>query len=131
MGCVNFQVDPRWPSYWQTAEVARNPADLPKLTVEQVLAWVDAFHERTNKWPRQDSGPIDDAPGETWKGVCMAFVQEQRGLPKGFTLADILAVHRGVRNTGNLPDLSEERILAWADAHHERTGIADSKIRPC
>jgi hypothetical protein len=101
----------------------RNPADLPKLTVEQVLAWVDAFHDRTNKWPGQNSGPIDNAPGETWKGVCMAFVQEQRGLPKGFTLAEILAVHRGVRNTGNLPDLSEETILAWADAHYERTGV--------
>jgi Type III restriction enzyme, res subunit len=101
---------------------ARNPADLPKLTVEQVLAWADAFHERTNKWPGQESGPIDNAPDETWKGVCMAFVQEQRGLPKGFTLAEILAVHRGVRNAGNLPVLTEARILAWADTHYKRTG---------
>ena len=47
----------------------RNRADLPPFSVEQILAWADAFHRRTKKWPGQDSGVIEDAPDETWKGV--------------------------------------------------------------
>ena len=31
-------------------------------------------------------------------------------------------MHRGVRNIGNLSDLTKEQILAWADEHHRCTG---------
>jgi superfamily II DNA or RNA helicase len=100
----------------------RNRSALPLLTVEHVLTWADAFHARTDKWPGPDSGPIEDAPGETWKGVYMALIQGQRGLSKGLSLAAILGKYRGVRNLGNLPDLTEEIILAWADLHYQREG---------
>ncbi len=100
----------------------RNIGDLPRLTVEQVLAWADAHHQRVGDWPTHDSGPIPEAPGETWGAVEMALTQGRRGLPGGSSLARLLAEHRGARNHKNLPQLTVEGILAWADAHHRATG---------
>jgi hypothetical protein len=100
----------------------RNRADLPPLAAEQIVAWADAFHARTNKWPGQNSGAIEDAPGETWKGVSMALIQGQRGLETGSTLAKLLEDHRGVRNPSRPPDLAQEEILQWADAYFDETG---------
>lgn len=37
-------------------------------------------------------------------------------------MAGLLAEHRGYRNIQDLPDLTLEQILAWADQHKERTG---------
>src|SRR5207248_2446454 len=45
-----------------------------------------------------------------------------RGLSGGSSLARLLARHRGARNRKDLPPLSEDQILAWADAHQRRTG---------
>jgi hypothetical protein len=45
----------------------------PPLTVKQILAWADAHHGRTGKWPSADAGPIPEAPGETWRGVHAAL----------------------------------------------------------
>jgi hypothetical protein len=100
----------------------RNKQNLPELTVEQILAWADAHHERTNKWPTQGSGPIADSPGDTWKSVQMALVQGLRGLPRGSTLARLLAENRGVRHHLMRPELTLVQVLSWADAHYERTG---------
>src|SRR5207248_83112 len=77
---------------------------------------------RTGIWPTQGTGAIADAPGETWKAVQMALVQGLRSLMGGSSLAKLLAEHRGVRNTQNLPRLTFDQVLAWADAHHQRTG---------
>lgn len=98
----------------------RNNMDLPPLTVEQVLAWTDAFQERTGGWPKQKNWPevIPDSGGETWGNVIQVIAKGLRGFPKGDTLFDLLARHRGVRNVGHLPPLSEKQILVWADAHH-------------
>jgi hypothetical protein len=100
----------------------RNPSDLPPLTLEQILKWADIHFERTTDWPSATSGPIQDAPGETWAGVNAVLAKGHRGLEGGSTLAQLLAEHRGVRNRKKLPKLTEAQILAWADAHHERTG---------
>ena len=43
----------------------RNRKRLPPLTEEQVLAWADAHHEGTGRWPNRDDGPIPDTNGET------------------------------------------------------------------
>jgi hypothetical protein len=45
-----------------------------------------------------------------------------RGLEGGSSLARLLAEHRHVRNPSELPGLSRQQILAWADAHQKRTG---------
>jgi|SRR5262245_4112932 len=102
----------------------RNIHDLPSLTVRQVLAWADAWHERTGHWPRlkESREEIRGSGGETWGKVFNAVTHGWRGLPSGFTFSDLLAEHRGVRNTQNLPELTPEQILAWADAFHRQTG---------
>jgi hypothetical protein len=100
----------------------RNVQDLPRLTVKQVLAWADAHRQAAGEWPTASSGPIAGAPGETWKGVRTALQLGRRGLPGGSSLAQVLARYRGVRNSRGLPRLTQEEVLAWADAHFRRTG---------
>ena len=94
----------------------------PPLTVNQILAWADAHHERTREWPKGETGQIHEVPGETWLGVKVALQAGQRGLPGGISLAQLLSKERGVRNKGRLPQLTVNQILSWADAHHELTG---------
>jgi hypothetical protein len=100
----------------------RNHMDLPPRTVEQILNWADAHHQRTGTWPSARSGPIADAPGEEWNAVNQALVLGHRGLAGGITLARLLAEHRGVPHPADRPRLTTEQILAWADGYHERTG---------
>jgi len=99
----------------------RNIQDLPILTVEQILSSVDADREETGKWPTVKSGPIKNAFGETWASINHTVAKGGRGLPGGSSLAQLLATHRGVRNSKRLPPLSEELVLDWVDAHHART----------
>jgi hypothetical protein len=56
-----------------------------RLTVQQVVAWARAHRRRTGKWPTQWSGPIPEAPGETWQGAAQAGVSRDRppGEPRG------------------------------------------------
>jgi hypothetical protein len=100
----------------------RNEKNLPPYTAEQILTWADAHHRRTGRWPTVKSGPIEEAPGETWMAVQSALDQGKRGLPGGSSLARLLEKHRGKRHHKNRPQLQIEPILTWADAYHERTG---------
>ena len=95
----------------------RNIGDLPPLAEEQILKWADVYNERTGKWPKQNSGPVADAPGESWPAINTALQQGLRGMPGGSSLVKLLEKKRGVRNKGNLPSLTEEQIMEWADAH--------------
>lgn len=94
----------------------------PELTVQQILAWADLHHQSTGQWPKRTSGKILGAIGENWSAVDASLSQGHRGLPGGSSLACLLEEERGVRNQGNLPPLSEEQILQWADDWHARTG---------
>jgi hypothetical protein len=94
----------------------------PELTEDQILAWADAHHEATRRWPVKRSGSILGTHGETWSKIADALSKGTRGLPGGSSLARLLARHRGVQNHLTQPTLTRERILAWADAHHEATG---------
>jgi|SRR6185437_4003121 len=100
----------------------RNFKALPAFEVAQILSWADAYHQRSGSWPNRHAGSIPDAPGETWLAVETALRDGLRGFSGGSSLADLLETRRGVRNIHNLPALSVERILAWADAYHRRTG---------
>jgi hypothetical protein len=95
---------------------------LPPLTNDLILSWADAHHARTGDWPTQDSGPIVDAPGETWSGINCALHEGGRTLPGGSSIPQLLEAHRGVRNHCHLTPLTTGQILTWADAHHARTG---------
>jgi hypothetical protein len=65
---------------------------------------------------------VPGAPTEDWKAIDSALYAGRRGLPRGESLARLLAKHRGQRNHRALPPLTIDQILAWADAHHKRTG---------
>jgi hypothetical protein len=101
----------------------RNHSGLPPLTIEQILAWADAHRRRTGAWPQRNSGPIPNAPAqETWAEVSESLRLGRRTLPRLGSLAQLLAQRRGVRNVKDLARLKIHNILAWARAHHERTG---------
>jgi hypothetical protein len=69
----------------------------PRLTVEQIVAWADAHHRRTRRWPNQDSGPVAGVEGETWGAVTAALRLGLRGLHGLDSLADFLDRHRRAR----------------------------------
>src|SRR5262245_59064873 len=94
----------------------------PGLSEPQILAWADAFHARTGRWPGQRSGVIPDSLGETWARVEDALQQGLHGLQGGSSLARLLHAWRGVRNIGQLPPLTAKLNIAWARAHRQRSG---------
>jgi hypothetical protein len=106
----------------------RNPRGLPPFTVEQILAWADAYHQASGAWPSGKSGPIAQAPGETWGAVDAALREGARGLPGGSSLAQVLVQHWGMRHPLYPPGLTVEQILGWADAHREATGLWPSYL---
>jgi len=105
-----------------TRSVKRNRARLPRMTEARILMWVDVHRRRTGLWPRKHSGPVADAPEETWLAVDAALRTGRRGLPGGSSLAQLLENRRHVPNVQNLPRLSPTQILHWCDAHRRRTG---------
>lgn len=100
----------------------RNPKNLPRLSVQAILAWADRYHRRAGQWPKETGGPIVENPAETWHAVDRALRAGVRGLPGNSSLARLLAEHRGVRNIHCLPPFTIKQILAWADAYHARKG---------
>ena len=98
----------------------RNRMGLPPYIVEEILHWCDAFHDRFGRWPKFNDGPIVEAPGETWMAVNAAI--GNRGLCGDSTLAKLLHERRGVRHHLELPPLTVAQVVAWAKAHHARTG---------
>lgn len=70
---------------------------LPRLQEEQILAWAEAYRERTRAWPNQRSGPIPEAPGTTWRAIDLALHQGGRGLPGGSSLYRFLQQQRPPR----------------------------------
>jgi hypothetical protein len=100
----------------------RNAHTIPRLTVEQILAWADAHRAAFGRWPGQGSGPVHGAPGERWRAINSALTEGWRGLPGGSTLVRVLVEHRGRQALNGRPDLTIEQILGWADAHHSAHG---------
>jgi hypothetical protein len=94
----------------------------PRLTVSQILAWADAHHARTGAWPKESSGLVFDALGQTWSAVNTALEVGHRGLRGGSSLARLLFEHREVAGGKCLRPLTERQILIWADARYRRTG---------
>jgi hypothetical protein len=94
----------------------------PALSVERILAWADAHHAATGRWPTRASGAVPGVHRESWARVDHDLRDGRRGLPGGTTLARVLAEHRRVRNVYTIRPLTDEKILAWADVHHATTG---------
>jgi hypothetical protein len=101
-----------------TARRARTRAAVPHLSIELILVWADAHHRRRGRWPRRDSGPIPEAPGETWSAVETALREGSRGLPAGSSLYALLKRQRCIagrhsslskRKRGWPPDVKRRR----------------------
>jgi hypothetical protein len=86
-----------------------------EIRAEEILARADAHHARHGTWPQDTSGEIPGT-GRTWNGVACRLRRGLHGLPGGISLAKFLEKYRGVRVGRKPPQLSEEQILAWADA---------------
>jgi hypothetical protein len=69
----------------------RNPSCLPPLTEEQILAWAQSYRRANGVWPRYRSGPVAEAPGESWARIDSALRYGRRGLGGGSSLAKLLA----------------------------------------
>ena len=87
------------------------------LSIPQILAWADAHHARTGRWPTITSGRLAEAPNENWNAISAALNFGFRGLPGCCTLAQLLRGVRGARNQSDLPRLGVRKILKWADAY--------------
>jgi hypothetical protein len=98
-----------------------NRLDQPHLTIKQILAWADQHHRTTGTWPTALSGPVLGSSDETWHKVDLALRRGTRGLKRGLSLPRLLAKRRRVPNKQDLPPLSINQILSWADAYHKRT----------
>jgi hypothetical protein len=111
-------------------------ADLPALSILQILNWADAHHARTGRWPTRNSGPVQEAPDETWGGINSALDQGWRGLPGGNSLAQLLNRHRQKRKSrpGVRPWTPEEDELVHAlppeeAARRTRRGLLSVHVR--
>jgi hypothetical protein len=94
----------------------------PLLTLEQVLAWADAYHTANGKWPTVMSGFVTEAPRESWQKIDHALRKGQRGLPHAGSLSRLLAQYRDRQAPTALRPLTVDQILAWADQHRAATG---------
>jgi hypothetical protein len=72
----------------------RNLAELPRFTVKQVLTWADAHRARNGRRPAAKSGPIPEAPGETWLAIDKALRRGTRGFRRQQSLSQLLDRHR-------------------------------------
>jgi hypothetical protein len=69
----------------------RRQHNLPMLSEDEIWSWMEAHHERARKWPTDRSGPISEAPGETWAAVDLALRRGTRGLIGNSSLAKVRA----------------------------------------
>ena len=93
----------------------------PPLTIEQILSWADDHFSHHGSWPTKSSGDVLGTR-DSWSGINVALRNGARGLSRRTTLANLLSEGRGVPNKSNLPELSTQQILRWADDHKRRTG---------
>ncbi len=99
-----------------------NRADLPRLTIAQVLRWADAHRERTGRWPHGRLGAVEDAPGETWHGIDVALKGGGRGMRGGASLSRLLHKHRHVPKGMRSRPMTVKQILELAGDYHQQTG---------
>jgi hypothetical protein len=101
----------------------RNISALPRLTIPRIVAWADAHHQRTGRWPSFcTKAPVPEAPGENWAAINASLNMGLRGLPGGETLSRLLVRYRNVRRTIHVEPLTISQILRYADEYVRKTG---------
>jgi hypothetical protein len=83
---------------------------------------MDDYHKLHGCWPKQNSGIIEDAPGDNWRAVDACLRDGLRGLPGGDSIVLLAARRFGVRTLSGLPKLTKSLILKWADEYIRITG---------
>jgi hypothetical protein len=83
---------------------------------------LSSLSEPPGRWPTAASGPISEAPGDSWHTIDEALRHGWRGLRGGSSLACLLDRYGKRRNPAALPRLSYKKILSWADAHFRCSG---------
>ena len=86
----------------------------PPLSESQILQWADAYHAKHGKYPTEKSGPVQGSLDEKWRNIDNALRYGLRGFPGGSSLAKLFAAVRGHQHKHQLPPLTEEQILKWA-----------------
>ncbi len=103
----------------------------PPLTIDQILAWSNDFFAAHGCWPNVNSGMIPGTIDDTWRR------NGYRGLPAKpkRSLARLLEMRRGVRNSEKPPPLTTSQIVKWAKQHRRRTGrwpaLSRGLLREC
>jgi len=101
------------------------------VTVEQICAWAEAFARRTlGSWPTANSGPVVEAPGETWKALDMALRQGHRGLPAGSSLAYLIRFYRNLTLSKDRPLWLGPRIFPGTPAQFAARYLAYIEPEP-
>ena len=83
----------RWPACWPSAAVPVIRRRIPPL--DQILAWADAYHAATGRWPIAAPVPVAEAPGESWDRIDRALRRGRAACSAGSSLARLLAERRG------------------------------------
>ena len=113
----------------EQATVAGEQSQEPRLTVTQILRWADTHYRATGCWPTRRTGWVRRTKSiVTWHTIDLAVICGTRSLGGGQSLDQLLHEHRGVMAGMSdgvaqaQPDLTVERILAWADTHFQSAG---------
>ena len=112
----------------------RNRTNIPVLSDEIILLWVDRYFARYGEWPSRKSGEVDGTD-ENWANVDQIINHGSRGVTQERSLSAFLAKHRGVmRHHSVKPELSDSQILRWADEHFAKRGYypaISEREQPC
>ncbi len=97
------------------------------LTEEVIVGWIERYvADHNGRYPHGGSGKIEYAPKKeplTWCGLSACMTNGYRGLPGGTTVSKFISEHfHNDRNRINLPSLSEEDILNWAEQYKVEFG---------
>ena len=109
------------------------PQRCRELTVETILAWADAYHAATGRWPNRASGPIIEAPFPlTWSAIDTALRKGHHGLPGGISIARLLHEQRGIilRLSAEQSRARAEKALRHKAAAHERLDDTECSAHP-
>lgn len=80
---------------WAARRGARNQHSLPRFSAAQILAWADAYRQRTGQWPQVRTGSIAESPDDNWMSIDNALRLGLRGMHGGSSLRRFLLEHWG------------------------------------
>jgi len=100
----------------------RTRVTVPPLNLEKILEWAEDHYARTQTWPTSYSGPVDAAPGETWREIDKSLRRGYRSIGTKTSLSLLLFERRTVPHILHMTPLTEELILLWADAYKAQSG---------